>query len=43
VAARRVIDAGDVTVDWNLARSRKLVDSGIAWNVADRTEMYAHG
>ncbi len=39
--ARRVVVAGDVTVDWNLARTRKLVDSGIAWNAADRTEMYA--
>jgi len=40
-AARRVIVAGDVTLDWNLARTRKLVDSGIAWNATDRTEMYA--
>ena len=40
-AARRVVVAGDVTLDWNLARTRKLVDSGIAWNSADRTEMYA--
>jgi hypothetical protein len=39
--ARRVIVAGDVTLDWNLARTRKLVDSGIAWNASDRTEMYA--
>ena len=39
-AARRVVVAGDVTMDWNLARTRKLVDSGIAWNAADRTEMY---
>ena len=39
-ASRTVIVAGDVTVDWNLARTRKLVDSGIAWNAADRTEMY---
>jgi hypothetical protein len=37
---RRVIVTGDVTVDWNLARTRKLADSGIAWNAADRTEMY---
>jgi hypothetical protein len=40
-AARRVIVAGDVTLDWNLARTRKLVDSGMAWNATDRTEMYA--
>ena len=39
-AARHVVVAGDVTMDWNLARTRKLVDSGIAWNAADRTEMY---
>ena len=39
-AARRVTVAGDVTLDWNLARTRKLADSGIAWNAADRTEMY---
>jgi len=38
--SRRVIVAGDVTLDWNLARTRKLVDSGIAWNATDRTEMY---
>ncbi|HEY5486518.1 MAG TPA: RyR domain-containing protein [Candidatus Limnocylindrales bacterium] len=39
--ARRVVVTGDVTVDWHLARVRKLVDSGIAWNAADRTEMYS--
>ena len=39
-APRRVIVAGDVTMDWNLARTRKLADSGIAWNAGDRTEMY---
>lgn len=31
--------AGDVILGWNLART--LVDSGIAWNATDRTEMYA--
>jgi hypothetical protein len=36
--ARRVIAAGDVALDWNLARTRKLVDSGIAWNATDRTD-----
>jgi hypothetical protein len=39
-APRRVIVAGDVTIDWHLARTRKLVDSGAAWNADDRTEMY---
>ena len=39
-AARRVVVAGDVTVDWHLARVRKLADSGAAWNAADRTEVY---
>jgi hypothetical protein len=38
---RRVLVAGDVTLDWNLGRTRKIVDSGIAWNASDRTEMYA--
>src|ERR1035437_8100168 len=38
--ARRVIVTGDVTRDWNLARTRKLADSGIGWNADDRTEMY---
>jgi RyR domain len=38
--ARRVVVAGDVTMDWHLARTRKLVDSGAAWNADDRTEMY---
>src|ERR1035437_4774863 len=40
-AVRRVVVAGDVTLDWNLARTRKLADSGISWNATDRTEMYA--
>src|ERR1035437_3628277 len=40
-AARRVIVAGDVTLAWNLARTRKLADSGFSWNATDRTEMYA--
>ncbi|HEY1169312.1 MAG TPA: RyR domain-containing protein [Candidatus Limnocylindrales bacterium] len=39
-AAHRVIVSGDVTIDWNLARTRKLADPAIAWNAADRTEMY---
>jgi hypothetical protein len=39
-ATRRVIVAGDVTMDWHLARTRKQTESGMAWNAADRTEMY---
>ena len=38
--ASRVVVAGDVTMDWNLARTRKAIDSGLAWSAADRTEMY---
>src|SRR5450631_2599310 len=38
---RRVVVAGDVTIDWNLARSRKLVDGGPAWNAEDRVEAYS--
>jgi RyR domain len=37
---RRVVVTGDVTMDWHLARMRKLVDSGNAWNADDRTELY---
>ncbi len=37
--SRRVVVAGDVTMDWNLARTRKAVDSGRAWSAADRAEM----
>jgi hypothetical protein len=40
VAARRVVVAGDATIDWNLARVRKLAGSGNAWNAVDRTEVY---
>ena len=39
-SARRVVVAGDVTMDWNLARTRKAIDSGLAWSASDRTEMY---
>jgi hypothetical protein len=39
-APRHVIVTGDVTMDWNLARTRKLADSGIGWNASDRLEMY---
>jgi hypothetical protein len=35
-----VVVAGDVTMDWNLARTRKAIDSGLAWSASDRTEMY---
>ncbi len=38
---RRVVVAGDVTIDWNLARTRKLVDGGTAWNADDRAEAYS--
>jgi hypothetical protein len=37
---KRVVVAGDLTVDWNLARTRKLRDGGTAWNAEDRTEVY---
>jgi len=40
VTAGRVVVAGDVTLDWHLARTRNLVDAGTAWNAADRTEIY---
>ena len=39
-SARRVVVAGDVTMDWNLARTRKAIDSELAWSASDRTEMY---
>src|SRR5664279_2756585 len=35
-----VVVSGDVTIDWNLARTRKLVDGGAVWNSEDRTETY---
>ena len=38
--SRRVAVVGDVTMDWNLARTRKLLDGGTAWNAEDRTETY---
>ncbi|MGZ6268892.1 MAG: hypothetical protein ACXWNR_10085, partial [Candidatus Limnocylindrales bacterium] len=37
---RRVVVAGDVTVDWNLARTRRLLDGATTWNAEDRTETY---
>ena len=40
-APRRVIVTGDVTIDWNLARTRKLADSGMGWNADDRIEGHA--
>jgi hypothetical protein len=36
---RRVVVAGDVTMDWNLAR-RRLDSGGVVWNADDRTEVY---
>ena len=38
---RHVAVAGDVTVDWHLARMRKPGDSAAAWNAAGRTEVYS--
>jgi hypothetical protein len=38
--SRRVAVVGDVTMDWNLTRTRKLLDGGTAWNAEDRTETY---
>lgn len=35
---RHVVVAGDVALDWYPARTRTLVDSGIAWNADDRIE-----
>ncbi|CAN5357989.1 hypothetical protein BH09ACT6_BH09ACT6_00950 [soil metagenome] len=37
---RRVVVAGDLTIDWNLARTRTLLNGGTAWNAEDRTETY---
>jgi hypothetical protein len=37
---RSVVVAGDVAMDWNLARIRRLRDGGSAWNAEDRTETY---
>jgi hypothetical protein len=36
---RRVVVAGDVTMDWNLAR-RRLDPAGVVWNADDCTEVY---
>src|SRR5438876_1484414 len=38
--ARVVVVSGDVTIDWNLARSRNLQDGGVAWNAEDCTRAY---
>jgi hypothetical protein len=38
-AVRRVIVAGDVTMDWNLAR-RRLDTGAVVWSAEDRSEMY---
>lgn len=35
----RIVVAGDVPMDWHLARTRSLVDSGTSWNAADRLEI----
>ena len=36
---KRVVVAGDVTMDWNLAR-RRLDPAGVVWNADDCTEVY---
>ena len=38
-STRRVVVAGDVTMDWNLAR-RRLDPAGVVWNADDCTEVY---
>lgn len=38
--SRIVIVSGDVTMDWNLARSSGLQGSGAAWNAEDCTRAY---
>jgi hypothetical protein len=35
-----VVVAGDVTIDWNVARSRAGGGAGLAWNADDRTRAY---
>lgn len=39
-ARRQVVVAGDVTIDWNLARTRKIRDGGTSWNAEDQVETY---
>ena len=41
-APHRLIIAGDATIDWNLARTRRAAASGLGWNAADRTELCPH-
>jgi len=36
----RVAVTGDVTVDWNIARTRSLVGGGTAWTAEDSVETY---
>ncbi len=40
-AKRVVVVAGDVTIDWNLARSRSPHSSGQQWNAEDCTRAYS--
>jgi len=35
-----IVVTGDVTIDWNIARSRKLGSEGSAWNVEDSVSAY---
>jgi len=37
---RLVVVNGDVTMDWNLARTRRAEGAGAAWNAEDTTEGY---
>lgn len=39
-APRRVVVAGDVTIDWHLARTRRLLDGSTSWNAEARAETY---
>jgi len=38
-AARRVVVAGDITMDWHLARVQKLAGSGSTGNAGNRTDV----
>jgi hypothetical protein len=35
-----VVVTGDVTLDWNIARSRHSASDGFAWNADDCTHVY---
>jgi hypothetical protein len=43
VAPRQIaVVAGDLTIDWNLARIRAARTAGTAWNAEDRTRAHVH-